>query len=361
MLECMRFRLLQKGILSAQRPLVWLLALCILGCLLSCGTSSSPSANGSSDTTKATPGGAFPVTITDGCGVRTTYTRAPQRIVTTDDWDAEMLVALGLGDKIVGTGFPMDSKQLSDGSAAAQIRRIPKLSDQFPSFEQLAGATPDFLVTSNGTSLNGKRLPNRDDLTHAGIKTYALSNNCHTDAERRDLNGLFADLHNFSLIFGLGKQGDQLVANLTHQLDTIHARLAKRQGAPLKVFVWSGEDPPSPPGGAGIANAVITLAGGQNIFAAQSKNYVDTSWEEVVKAAPDVIWIFTHSGPDSAGVQDGDGIIAKLLAVPAARNIPAVKNHRFVAVSYADGGQEGMRNVQAVQELFQSMYPELGR
>jgi iron complex transport system substrate-binding protein len=50
----------------------------------------------------------FPVTIQD-CGRTLTFTKAPERIVTTYPNAAELLIRLGLGDKIVGSMYHKDT------------------------------------------------------------------------------------------------------------------------------------------------------------------------------------------------------------------------------------------------------------
>src|SRR6185312_11605426 len=76
-----------------------------------------------------TPDG--PVTV-DNCGTSVTFDAAPERVVTIKSTSTEMLLALGLGDRIVGTAFqdgPVPDKW------ANEAEDIPVLADRVPSEE----------------------------------------------------------------------------------------------------------------------------------------------------------------------------------------------------------------------------------
>ena len=63
---------------------------------------------------------AYPVTV-DNCGTPVTLDAPPERVVTIKSTSTEMLLALGLGDRIVGTAF-------SDGPVPerSEERRVGK-------------------------------------------------------------------------------------------------------------------------------------------------------------------------------------------------------------------------------------------
>src|SRR4051794_3788804 len=77
----------RRAVLAFAIPLVLL-----AGC--SASPASAPSANASAEAVEV-----------QNCGTDVTFTSPPQRVVTIKSTSTEMLLALGLGDRIVGTAF----------------------------------------------------------------------------------------------------------------------------------------------------------------------------------------------------------------------------------------------------------------
>ncbi len=85
----------------------------------------------------------------DNCGVKVTFDHAPQRVVTVKSTSTEMLLALGLGDRIVGVGFqdgPVPGVWANDLDA-------PVLSEQVPSEEVVLEEEPDLVYRGLGVEL----------------------------------------------------------------------------------------------------------------------------------------------------------------------------------------------------------------
>ena len=74
----------------------------------------------------------------ENCGVPVTFVTPPERVVTIKSTSTEMLLALGLGDRIVGTAF-------QDGPVpdewAAEAEGVPEISDFMPSEEAATAST----------------------------------------------------------------------------------------------------------------------------------------------------------------------------------------------------------------------------
>src|SRR5689334_2431505 len=104
-------------------------AVALSSVLLITGCGASDESGKDAKATAAVPAG-FPVTI-DNCGVRTTYDRPPSRVVTIHQHPAELMLALGLKERMVGTAFP-------DSAVLPELRKnyeaIPELAKKEPSF-----------------------------------------------------------------------------------------------------------------------------------------------------------------------------------------------------------------------------------
>ena len=86
---------------------------------------------------------AFNVTI-ENCGFTQTFTAPPERAVSLTQHTTEIMLALGLQDKMVGTAY-LDDAILPQYDAA--YKKIPVLSDKYPSHEVLLGVSPDFVIS----------------------------------------------------------------------------------------------------------------------------------------------------------------------------------------------------------------------
>ena len=84
---------------------------------------------------------AYPLVL-DNCGFEVIVAKAPERVVTIKSSATEMLLALGLADRMVGVGF-LDGVPPEPWTAAAAT--LPVLSDKLPSQEVVLEAEPDFI------------------------------------------------------------------------------------------------------------------------------------------------------------------------------------------------------------------------
>ena len=89
-------------------------------------------------------GSGFPVKVKvkDCAGVESTFTAAPKKIVTSNASSLEMLMWLGAGDRVIGTGFP-PGKGTMPARFAAQAAKVPALSRGVIPKEKLLGSGAD--------------------------------------------------------------------------------------------------------------------------------------------------------------------------------------------------------------------------
>ena len=81
----------------------------------------------------------------DNCGVEVPVTTPPKRVVTIKSTSTEMMLALGLGDRIVGTAFQDGPVPATWAEAAAGL---PVLADKVPSQEVVLEAQPDLVYAA---------------------------------------------------------------------------------------------------------------------------------------------------------------------------------------------------------------------
>ena len=121
---------------------------------------------------------------------------------------------------------------------------------------------------------------------------------------------------------------------------------------PLRVFVYdSGEETPFTAAKFAMPNAMIEVAGGTNIFNDVESSWTTVNWEDIVDRNPEHIIIVDYGEPNA------EGKIAFLKSQPELTDVEAIKNDRFVVLTY-DEATPGPRNVGSTRLLAKVFYPD---
>ena len=297
---------------------------------------------------------AYPVTVAS-CGVAVTYDRAPTRAVSNDINTTEDMLALRLESRMVGdfgvdgdgpVGRPVPTQYL------AGFRSVRDVSSDYFTLEELVSLRPDFLFAGWNYGLQvGTRLT-PDGLAKFGIRTLVLSESCaHVEPadDAVSIGETYADLRNLGEIFGVEKRAQQVIAQMRAQVASVRAKVAGL--APVTVFDYdSGQAAPFTAPGLAMPNALISLAGGTNIFSGLKQTWTSVSWEQVVAANPQCIIIDDYGTPTAKQKE-------RFLETSAiTRNLDAVKNRCFVVLSY-DEVTPSPRNAEAVLAVARVLHP----
>lgn len=317
-------------------------ALSALVLTVGCG-SSGTTADSQEPGTSAAKG--FPVTI-DNCGITTTYTEPPSRAVTIHQHPAELMLSLGLKDRMTGTSYP-DSAVLP--ALREDFASIPQLSKQAPSFEKVLDSDPDFVYGGYASAFAEKEGRSRKAFRDAGIDTYLNRENC-AGKKGVTMRDTYTEIRTIGRIFGVSDRAAALVSELRTRVDKASA--AVKDARDVSVFVYdSGDKSAFTAGGKGLGNELIDLAGGRNVFSDLDDVFGDVSWEQVVDRKPDVIAIYDYAGTTVAQKK------RFLLSQPALADVPAIRNKRFVVLPLTDT-LVGVRSADAVGDLARGLHPE---
>lgn len=321
-------------------------ALALLALTLSlagCGAAGTSAPTRSSSPAPAPPAG-FPVTITN-CGVSTTYQRPPQRAVAMNQHATEIMLALGLEDRMAGTAY-LDDHILPKYREA--YRSVPVLAREYPSYEVLLQAAPDFVYGGYASAFSQREGRSRARLREAGITTHLNVASC-TDGPVT-MEHVRREIRTIATIFNVEERAETLIDRMNAELAATKRKLAGVD--PVSVFVYdSGSQAPMTAGGHGIANEIIQLAGGRNVFANLDESFTDVSWEQVIERRPETIVILDYGAASAAQKK------RRLLTNPALAGIPAIKHRRF-AVLPLSSTVVGIRAPHAVTELARALHPE---
>ena len=298
-----------------------------------------------------TVGAALAETTVESCNRTVTFDAPPKRAISNDVNLTEMMLVLGLADRMVGYTGISGWKTL-DEEMRTGVKELPELSAKYPSKEVLVGADADFFFAgwNYGMKVGGEVTP--ETLEPFGIKVYELTESCTHIMQKgkASIDDMYADLMNLGSIFGVEDQAAKLVDG--YKADLAAFKEGLETGEPLRVFVYdSGEDTPFTAGRYAMPTALIEAAGGVNIMDDFEKSWATVTWEEVVERNPEVIVIVNYGEVTAEQKREF------MMSNPAFADLDAVKNDRFVTLEYVEA-TPGPRNIQAIKTLADAFWAD---
>lgn len=282
---------------------------------------------------------AYPLTI-ENCGFAVTIPAAPQRTVTLKSTATEMLLALGLTDKIVGVGFQDGPVPEAWAAAAA---KLPVLAEKLPSQEVVLEANPDFVYGGWESNFAADGAGERATLAGLGVATYVSPAACRTEPykpAKLSFDDLFAQIAEMGTIFNVEPAATAFIAEQKTELAAIPA---DTRGL-TAVWYSSGTKAPYVGAGSGAPEMMLEALGLKNIMADEKDGWISASWEAVVDANPDVI-VLVDATWNSAEQKK------KLLAEnPITSKLDAVTNQRYLILPFP-ASEAGVRNVGATADM----------
>ncbi|WP_378249908.1 ABC transporter substrate-binding protein [Amycolatopsis mediterranei] len=283
-----------------------------------------------------------------GCPGPPQLASPPKRVVTMDGGAAAILERLGAADKIVGTAAP-DFFKAFTGDELVKLSAIPVLDKGQGNAEAVIAAKPDLVVGISSFSFGGfDGTPSVDQLAKAGAKSLVA---CDTakGAAVKDLSATTTFIQQAAKLFGVEQRGAELVAQITASVDKARSTSGKRVLA-LSTPPAAGQ-PVRAQGGTGLANGVITLAGGQNITEDATQDFASLSAEEVVKRDPQAIVVISGFAPGS-----DDGLLNAIRSSPVLAGTTAVKENRFAVVPQSILLSPSVLNGDAVAKIAEALH-----
>ncbi|MFJ6792596.1 ABC transporter substrate-binding protein [Streptomyces angustmyceticus] len=332
-----------------RRPAAPLAALVLALALTGCGARVSDDGR---DTGRrpADSSGHYPVTV-ENCGTRTTYDRAPRRVVTNDVGITEIMFALGLEDRMAGYAMPDDKGDLDGVPWKDAYDKVPRLSEKALTKELVLGARADLVFAGWNYGFGEDSGLTPAALKKLGIGSYVLTESCHNGTDGGSgrgvmppLEALYTDLTALGKIFGVEDRAKALVKKYRKQVADAAAK-APAPGRRPSVFLYDdGRDKPFTSGRYAGPHDIITKAGGDHVMKDLADSWTTVGWETVVDRRPDVIVINDYGDTSAARKK------AFLESYPPLAGVPAVKHHRIYVMDYAEL-VESPRNPAAVSDL----------
>ncbi|WP_295466074.1 ABC transporter substrate-binding protein [uncultured Pseudomonas sp.] len=289
---------------------------------------------------------AYPLTV-HNCGRDLVFERAPQRLVSLGQASTELLLRLGVGSRIVGTGvwfggLPKDLQEAGKG--------IPRLADNAPSFEAVVGTRPDLVAAQYTYHVGpGGEVADFPRFAKLGIAAYVAPSDCegkavtadsNSDGSRSspfDMNLVTREAHELAAILDVQPAGEHLVAELDRRIAAAgeQAKAAGVQGR--SVLFWFSsprlEGDPWVAGNLGAPAWIARALGLRNVVDS-AEEWPAVSWERVAALDPDYL-VVARMDRRLYPADDVDKKLAFLRSDPLTRELRAVRENHLLVVDAA--------------------------
>ena len=305
----------------------------------------------------------YPLTL-ENCGQKITYTHAPKRAVALGQNSAEILLLLGLQDRMVGTAF-WPSKvlpQLADANAKVKL-----LTVEMPRLESILAEDPDFVAAALPSLIGpNSKVAKREDFEKMGVPTYLSPGTCLASGTAKDAYGsrgqlwspelAYREIDDLSRIFDVPARGQALIADLKARVEKARQTAEKAGLAGKSYLFWFSS--PSPSADAYVAGKnsasgyIATVLGGRNAVTNETE-WPTMSWESIIATQPDVIIVATLDR-NRWELDKPEAKIKYLTTDSATREMPAVKNGAIVVM---DGSamNPSVRTIYGAEQVAQSL------
>lgn len=332
------------------RPTRPLLATAVaLASLVACGTVSAgpqPSPDGRST------GAQYPMTVKN-CGREFTVAKEPQRIVSLSPGQTEILLRLGLKDRIVAQAQEAGSDP--DPELADEIRSIKSLGAKTPpSKEVLIAQSPDLVYSGTEYEFNTEQgFAGKDELVKAGATPYVATAGCAQRRSTGTVEDAFTDVRTLGKVLGRAEQAAELEKQARARLSEVTERIAGR--TPVKTAQVFYEGGKLYAIGAAIEVDMLRLGGGQNVFAATEQRFADfyaaeVNAEVVLERNPEA---FVFAVQDDAHQRQTVDYLKRTFA-----GTPAVRNGRLVGVRNATFAPGTLASIEGVSVIADGLHPK---
>lgn len=327
-----------------------LVLLLLTGTLTACGSSDAPD---SPDGTKPAAAGpnsgprtTYP-TQAENCGRTVKVDHAPQRIVSFFPSNTELLLRLGLKDRIAGQTWTNQSAPKPVYADA--FKSVKVLAPGEVSREVLLAARPDFILADGEYQFDGTKLPTINELARLGIPVYIDSAFCPAATGTATLDATTADLTALGNLLDARGPASAAAAETRDRLAAVDKAVAARPPTPVAMVQIVDKQLYALTGG--LYSDILRRAGGNDQMTGTvppDANFGPVSTEILTKRNPTVvIYNYTDETDRAASEQ---WLRTHLAATDA------VRTNRLVAIPAADFSE--LRAVDGTADLAKALHPD---
>ena len=276
-----------------------------------------------------------PTTMQDREGNEFNVPKEVNTIISTAPSNTEVLVALGLADKLVAVDkYSADVEGISED--------IPKIDFRNPDAEAIIALNPDIVIAS-GHNKAGDEDPFAL-IKEAGIPVAYIPSSYSID-------GIYGDIEFIASLTGTEKEGTELVNSMKKEVEAIKAigdTITDKKNVYFEIGSGSGL---YTFGNETFLNELIETVGATNIFANEN-SWITVTPEAVIDANPDVILANTP-GTNEAGKTAVEDIMSR----EGWDTINAVKDGDVYQIDKNSSSRPSQNVIKALKEIAKAIYP----
>jgi iron complex transport system substrate-binding protein len=265
------------------------------------------------------------ISVVDGLGRIVSLPEIPENIVSLAPSITEILFALGLGDKVVGTttycDYPPEALAVENvgGFAAVDV-------------EKVVGLNPDLVLATGG--VQEKFIERLEDLN---VTVIAL--------DPDDVGDVLQAINLVGRSTGAENAANELIENMYGKISEIASRVENASRPKVFWVVWY---PPLYTAGKGtFVSELIAKAGGVNLGDSGADWFVYSA-ETLVQEDPDVIIVGAH------GLTPAD-----MESLAGWHDLKAVRENKVYIIDPDISSRPGPRLVNALERIANYLHPEL--
>ncbi|WP_174801270.1 ABC transporter substrate-binding protein [Martelella limonii] len=303
----------------------------------------------------------YPLTI-ENCGETVVFEKAPEHAVALGQNSAEIMLLLGLQDRMAATAFWPNQvlPELADANAQVKL-----LSVEFPTLENVLEQQPDF-VAAMLTTLMGpdSKVAKRTDFEELDIPTYLSPSACSTKLDTSDAYGsrdqlwnmdlLYQEIEDLAQIFDVQDRGAAVIADFKSRETALREQFPKNDK--LTFLFWFSSASPADDaylgGGNGPSAFIADLLGGTNALKTEAE-WPTLNWEGIMAADPTVI-VASQVDRNRWDLDKAENKIKFLTSDPTVSQMDAVENGRIVVMSGA-AMNPSIRTLYGAEEIAQQL------
>lgn len=271
--------------------------------------------------------------VTDREGNEVKLPNKMERIISTAPSNTEVLVELGLADKLVAV-----DKYSSDVDGLD--KNIEKIDFLNPDAEAIIALDPDIIIASGHNKSGGSEDPFKL-IKEAGISVVYIPSS-------DSIKGIYDDIMFIADITNTKDKGQEIVDNMKKQVEEIKA-IGDTITDKKKVYF---EISPAPNlysfGNSTFLNEMIELIGAENVFK-NEKSWISPSEEAIIDANPDVIL---------TNVNYVENPTEEIKTRKGWENINAIKENQVFIINANASSRPSQNVVKALKEMATAIYPE---
>ena len=276
-----------------------------------------------------------PTTMKDREGNEFNVPKEVNTIISTAPSNTEVLVALGLADKLVAVDkYSADVEGVSED--------IPKIDFRNPDAEAIIALNPDIVIAS-GHNKAGDEDPFAL-IKEAGIPVAYIPSSYSID-------GIYGDIEFIANLTGTEKEGEELINSMKEDVESIKAigdTITDKKSVYFEIGAGSGL---YTFGNETFLNEMIETIGATNIFGDES-SWITVTPEAVIDANPDVI-LANSPGTNEAGLTAVEDIVSR----EGWDTVTAVKNGDVYQIDKNSSSRASQNIIKALKEMAKAVYP----